>query len=216
MEAVDVLATIRRGAFDTVYHEHVYCYSLTSLQSLLERAGLAVVDVERIPTQGGSLRVYAQHAEGHQPPSRSVGRLLAEEEAAGVRDASMYEQVGERVRRFKPAFRQALSDLRSRHGRVFGLGCPARGVVILNYCEIGPDLVEAVIDDTPLKQGRLAPGVHIPVISWEALAAGPRPSAYVLLSWNYEKEMLAKLSRWVSDAEVLVPFPETQVRALKA
>lgn len=215
MEAVHVFPTILHGEFDTVYHEHVYCFSLTALELLLGRAGLMVVDVEQIPTQGASLRVHARHAGEGVAPSAAVARLRAEEEAEGVRDEATYARVGVRVQAFKQTLRERLGDLRARHGRVYGLGAPARGVVVLNYCQIGPDLVPVVIDDTPLKQGRLVPGVHIPVAGWDVLAADP-PTAYLLLSWNYEQEIARKLARWVRTAELLVPFPEITLRPLGA
>jgi SAM-dependent methyltransferase len=215
MEAVDVSRTLLEGEFDTVYHEHVYCFSLTSLVPLLAGAGLTIVDVERLPTQGGSFRVHARHREDAPAIGPAVTAVLAEEEAAGIRDARTYELIAGRVRRFKPAFQEALRALHARHGRVIGLGAPARGVVLLNYCEVGPDLVEAVIDDTPMKQGRLVPGCRIPVVPWDALARWPGPAGFLLLSWNYEGEVVEKLRRFVGTGEILVPFPEIRITRLE-
>ncbi|TSC80410.1 MAG: C-methyltransferase [Candidatus Peregrinibacteria bacterium Gr01-1014_25] len=206
MEAVHVFATILKGEFDTVYHEHVYCFSLTALVPLLAQAGLTVVDVEEIPTQGGSLRVYARHTSEQPGIADVVHRLLEREEKEGVRDPETYARVGRQVEAFKRDFRQSLQVLRAKHGRIVALGAPARGVVIMNACGISTDIVDAVVDDTPLKQGRLMPGVHIPVISWKELAANPA-SGYVLLSWNYEEEMLSKLRGCVREADVVIPFP---------
>ena len=213
MEAVHVLRTILHGEFDTVYHEHVYCFSLTALVPLLRRAGLTVVDVEEIPTQGGSIRVYARRSDSQSIAAGSVARLLQIEAGEGVRDPATYQSVGDRVRQFKVDVLARLGELRRRHGRVFGLGAPARGVVILNYCGIGPELLDAVIDDTPLKQGNLVPGVHIPVVDWDTVER-EKPGGYLLLSWNYEREMLGKLQRHITAAEVLVPFPELRTTTL--
>src|SRR5581483_4907744 len=167
MEAVDVSRTILRGEFDTVYHEHVYCFSLSALVALLARAGLTVVDVEALPTQGGSLRVFSRRTDAR--PAPSVAAWLENEMALGILRPGTYERVGEQVRAFKPALLEQLHRLKQKHGRVFGLGAPARGVVILNFCGIGPELLDAVVDDTPLKQGRLVPGVHVPVVDWQAV-----------------------------------------------
>lgn len=213
MAAVYVMRTILHGEFDTVYHEHVYCFSLTALVPLLRRAGLTVVDVEEIPTQGGSLRVYARRSDSRPVAAETVASLLQTEAGEGVRDPATYQSVGDRVRRFKIDLLARLREMRQRHGRVFGLGAPARGVVILNYCGIGPELLDAVVDDTPLKQGRLVPGVHIPVVDWDAVER-EKPGGFLLLSWNYEREMLDKLRRHVSAAEVLVPFPELRMATL--
>lgn len=213
MEAVYVFDTILKGEFDTVYHEHVYCFSLTALTSLFSRCGLTITNVEHIPTQGGSLRVFAQHAERKPRVSNQVSALLQREAKAGVKNPAMYQAVGKKIAAFKNDFRKRLKDLHVRHGHVIGLGAPARGVVILNYTGIGSALLEAVVDDTPLKIGRLVPGVHIPVISWEALAKQPA-AAYVLLSWNYVPEMIRKLKTITSSGEVLIPFPKLHVQQL--
>jgi hypothetical protein len=210
MEAVYVYDTILHGQFDTVYHEHVYCFSLTALSHLFKQAGLQIVDVERIPTQGGSLRVFGQRSETASEPTARVTELLAAESAQGVRDWARYQSVGDMVRAFKQQFRRAVTALKERHGRVVGLGAPARGVVILNYTAVTSELIDTVLDDTPLKQGRLVPGVHIPVISREAYYQQDPATAYVLLSWNYRDEWLAKLKPIGRTADVLVPFPKLE------
>ncbi|HUS39692.1 MAG: class I SAM-dependent methyltransferase [Pirellulales bacterium] len=207
MEAVHVHRTILHGEFDTIYHEHVYCFSLTALAPLLERAGLTIVDVQQLPTQGGSLRVFAKHADEQPALADSVEQLFTAESNEGVRDPDTYEQVGKRVGQFKDELLTKLDALKNKHGCIYGLGAPARGVVILNYCGIGPDDLDAVVDDTPLKQGRMVPGVHIPVVDWQAVA-DQQPGGYLLLSWNYQREIVAKLRKHVESAEILIPFPE--------
>lgn len=215
METVDVFATILRGEFDTVYHEHVYCFSLASLLPLLQYAGLMVTDAERIPTQGGSLRIFASPAEEQPEVSPNVAALLQEEERAGGRDLAAYLRAGGRVREFREELRQRVRELHLRHGRVWGIGAPARGVVMLNFADIGSDLLEAVVDDTPLKQGRVVPGAHIPVVSWDALGENP-PTAFLLLSWNYAEHLLERLCATVPSAAVLIPFPEMREVVLTA
>lgn len=207
MEAVYAFSTILKGEFDTVYHEHVYCFSLTALVPLFAQAGLTIVDVEEIPTQGGSLRVYAQRSDNKPNVEQTVKTLLAKEVARGVRLAKTYQEVGQFVTRFKRTLKQKVIALKRKHGRVIGLGASARGVVILNACGIGSDLLEAVIDDTPLKQKRLVPGAHMPVISWDEIA-GQSVTAFLLLSWNYQTDMLSKLRKQVSAGKVLIPFPK--------
>ncbi len=213
MEAVHVLPTMLNGEFDTVYHEHVFCFSLTALVPLFAQAGLTIVDVEEIPTQGGSLRVFAQLATAHAVISERVSRLLTKEDRAGITNWSTYAAIGERVEQFKQNLRAELQALQRKHGRVVGLGAPARGVVILNAVGVDRRLVAEVVDDTSLKQGRLVPGTNIPVLGWDELKASPA-TAYVLLSWNYKDSMLEKLRTKLGaglapagSVEVLVPFP---------
>lgn len=221
MEAVHVLKTILRGSYDTVYHEHVFCYSLTALKAQYERAGLTVVDVEETPMQGGSLRVFAQRTEQHPVVSSAVTQMLETERVAGVQDLAAYQRVGESVRQHIHALRDGVEDLKRRHGRVWALGASARGVVILNAGKLDTTLIEHIVDDTPLKQGRHVPGVHIPVVGWEALRDLPeKPTAFLLTAWNYAPEVLEKLQRLggVRDAEIIVPFPtlRTVTPALQA
>lgn len=217
MEAVHALQTILRGAYDTVYHEHVYCFSLTALREQFARAGLTVVDVEETWAQGGSLRVFAGRSEDRPAVKSSVAATLKTEAAAGIRDLTTYQRVGDQVRQHITALRAQLENLKRRHGRVWALGASARGVVTLNAGKLGTDLLEAIVDDTPLKQGRLVPGVHVPVVGWEVLRdAKAKPTAYLLTAWNYEQEVFGKLRRFVTKGEVLIPFPDIRTITLEA
>ncbi len=209
MECVHVMQTILRGAIDTVYHEHVYCFSLHALVRAYTRVGLVIVDVETTPAQGGSLRVFARVAADKPAIATSVDDLLRVEEEAGVTRLGTYAAVGqlaETLRREVPARLRALRGDARLGCLVVGLGASARGVVLLNHCGLGPDDLDFVVDDTPLKQGKLIPGRHIPVHDWTHI---PRDEEVVclLLSWNYRDEVLAKLRARTSRARVLVPLP---------
>src|SRR5581483_3698156 len=141
----------------------VYAFSLHSAQAALARAGLIVVDMEPLPTQGGSIRVFAQRREDDPQPAPAVREWLAREAERHLLDAQSFAGVQPRVAQFREELRLRVDDLRRHHGRVVALGAPARGVVMLNYCQLGPDDIAYAIDDTPLKQGKLVPGMHITV-----------------------------------------------------
>ncbi|HVZ75303.1 MAG TPA: class I SAM-dependent methyltransferase [Polyangia bacterium] len=209
LECAHVAQTILRGAIDTVYHEHVYCFSLHALVAACARAGLAIIDVEQTPAQGGSLRVFARAADESPVVDGHVAALLADEVAAGVTRPESYAAVArlaEALRRDVPA---RLRALRGGAQTCVALGAAARGVVLLNHCGLGPADLDFVVDDTPLKQGKLVPGVHLPVRGWDAV---PRDQEIValLLSWNYRDEMLEKLRARTSRARVLVPLPRLE------
>ncbi|OFZ22292.1 MAG: hypothetical protein A2X94_02245 [Bdellovibrionales bacterium GWB1_55_8] len=213
MENAYVVDTILKGQFDTIYHEHVYCFSLSALSKAFDLSGLKVVDVEIIPTQGSSIRVFGCRKDRQVTPSKRVTELLAQEAAKGFTDIRSYQGVPARVAAFRMELRSRVAELKRRYGKkLIALGAPARGVVILNYCGLNADDIDFVVDDTPLKQGRLVPGMHIPVQGWEALRALPGGDAsvraYLVLSWNYQADMLAKLAERVKDGVVLIPFPE--------
>jgi len=206
MEAVHVRQTVLRGEIDTVYHEHVYCFSLLSLSRVCARAGLTIVDVELTPAQGGSLRVFARAASEGAAADPRVEALLAEERAAGLERFETYAAVAGLAARLRAGLRARVARLRERYDTVVGLGASARGVVLLNTCGLSVADLDFVVDDTPFKQGKLVPGCHIPVHDWSRIPAG-REIGALLLSWNYRAEILAKLSARTPKAHVVVPFP---------
>ena len=207
LEVAYVLETILDGGFDTIYHEHVYSFSLHSISAAFERAGLTVVDVEKVDTQGGSLRVFGQRTQDDPKPLQSVKQVLDTEANRGLINAAVYETVPIKAQKFKEKLRSLVRDLKLEHGRMVGLGAPARGVVILNYCGIGRDDLAYIIDDTPLKQGKLLPGMHIPIRDWDHLNVDSS-TAFLMLSWNYAREITQKLHAHVDSGTTIIPFPE--------
>jgi novobiocin biosynthesis protein NovU/D-mycarose 3-C-methyltransferase len=210
IEVAYVVENVLKGQFDTVYHEHVSCFSLHSLVAACKRAGLMIVDAEKISTQGGSLRVYAQRDQDVAQPNDRVTRLLSEERENGFTDHLVYQTVTRRVEDFRTHLRAIVQQMKEEHGHIVGLGAPARGVVILNYCGLDSEDISYVIDDTPLKQGKMVPGVHIPVVGWDRLS-GDSSAAFLVLSWNYVDEIIEKLKCYVPMATLMVPFPELKV-----
>jgi SAM-dependent methyltransferase len=215
VEVVHVLPTLLAGEIDTIYHEHVYCFSLLALAYACGPAGLALVDAEKIAAQGGSLRVVLGRAEGAPPPSARVVEILAEERAAGLDRAETYGRVASLARTLREGVSARVRALRGSADAVVGLGASARGVVLMNYCGLGRADVDFVVDDTPLKQGKLMPGCHVPVHDWTKIAKGTKVAG-VMLSWNYRREVLAKLAARTLDARVLVPLPALEEVVLPA
>lgn len=206
IEVVHVLPTLLRGEIDTIYHEHVYCFSLHALRHACAGAGLVIVDAEKISAQGGSLRVVMQRASGDGVVSDRVGALLAEESRAGLDRASTYASIAALADALRDGVRSGVRELRRSADLVVGLGASARGVVLMNYCGLTTSDLDFVVDDTPLKQGKLVPGCHIPVADWTRI---PKDGniACLMLSWNYRREVLEKLRARTSAARVLVPLP---------
>jgi SAM-dependent methyltransferase len=206
MECAYVRETVLRGEIDTVYHEHVYCFSLHALNHVLARAGLTIVDVQQTPAQGGSLRVFARASSEDAPVQGSVPELLREEREGGLCRFETYAVVARLADQLRQEVRARVRGLRRSSGMVVGLGASARGVVLMNHCGLTVDDLDFVVDDTPLKQGKLVPGCHIPVHDWSRIPAG-REIGAVMLSWNYRAEILAKLRARTSHARILIPLP---------
>lgn len=201
---------LRRLEFDTVYHEHLCYFSLTSLTRLFAAASLEVCDVERIPVHGGSLRIFVRHTTG-APASAAVDNLLTEERDNGVFDAAIYRGFAIRVQAFRSRFRDYLADLRAKGHSVAAYGASAKGATLLNYCDVGADLVDFVADVSPLKQGRAMPGSGIPIVSPAELQTR-RPDYVVLLAWNFAEEIVRQQADYVrAGGHFVVPVPEPAV-----
>jgi SAM-dependent methyltransferase len=206
MECPHVVPTLLHGEIDTIYHEHVYCFSLHALNTACHKVGLRIVDVEKVASQGGSLRLFMQNAAESTSVSPRVQALLAEEEAAGVSQLATYQSLAARANSLRESLLRKLRELREGYELVIGLGAPARGVVLINYCGLSAKDLNFVVDDTPLKQGKLVPGRHIPVVDWSHIAQDQELGC-LLLSWNYRNEILEKLKARTRRARVLIPLP---------
>ncbi|MCP2167747.1 class I SAM-dependent methyltransferase [Goodfellowiella coeruleoviolacea] len=183
-------SVLANTAFDQIIDEHVLFFSARSVVGLLHRAGLELVDVERLPVHGGQIRFTAAHT-GARPAAAAVDELLAEEDALGVHRMSRLREFAARTADRRRALVALLRRLRAEGARVVGYGATAKSATVANYCGLGPELVSAVIDATPAKQGRLTPGTHIPVLPPEAF--GPGTADYALLfAWNHAEEIMAK------------------------
>jgi SAM-dependent methyltransferase len=201
---------LARTAFDTIYHEHVFYYSLAALSGLAARAGLEVFDVERQAIHGGSLRVFLQHA-GARPVEPAVPRLHGEEAAAGLTSAVRYARFSRDVDTLCADLVALLRRLRAEGKRLAAYGAPAKGTVLLNACGIGSDLLSFTVDRSPHKQGRLVPGVRLPIRAPEALLE-EMPDFTLLLPWNIAGEIVEQQAAYRRrGGKFIVPVPSPRV-----
>lgn len=208
LEFPHLLRLIDESQFDTIYHEHFSYFSLITIEKLAARHGLRVVDVEELPTHGGSLRVYLAHAGGPHTVSPSVGALLATERARGFAEVRGYTGFSPKVEKVKRDLLSALIDAREKGLKVAGYGAPGKGNTLLNYCGIGPELISFTVDRNPYKHGRFTPGRHIPILPVEAIDA-ERPDIVVVLPWNLKTEIVRQM-RHIGDwgGRFLIPIPK--------
>ncbi|MFN2598989.1 MAG: class I SAM-dependent methyltransferase [Pyrinomonadaceae bacterium] len=196
--------------FDTIYHEHLCYFSLTALERLFRRHGLAVARVERIPIHGGSLRVRVARA-GAADADESVGALLAEEGEWGVGEIGFYRDFAARVGRMRDELRGLLSDLKRRGKRLAAYGAAAKGSTLLNYFRVGRETLDFVADRSTYKQGRFMPGVRVPVVAPERLVE-EMPDYVLLLTWNFADEILAQQAEYRRrGGRFIIPVPEVRV-----
>lgn len=203
---------IAGNQFDTIYHEHFSYLSLLAVERILGRHGLAVFDVEELPTHGGSLRLYVRHAEdGSRPESPAVAAARAGEAAAGLHEAATYRGFGERVAAIKRETLRFLIEAHAAGKRVVGYGAPAKGNTLLNYLGAGPEFLAFTVDRSPHKQGLFLPGVRIPIKAPEAIAEA-RPDYVLILPWNLKDEIMDQMAvvrSW--GGRFVVPIPALTV-----
>ena len=206
-----VVDLIERVAFDTIYHEHLSYFSVQTIKSFFERHGLRVYDVRRMPVHGGSILVFCGLIKSGWQVRPSVAELLDLERRIGLDDEATYVRFARKVERIGEELRGLVQGLAADGRTVAGYGAPAKGNTILNYCGLGPGDVSFCSDTISLKQGKLLPGTHIPVISPEQARAA-QPDYYLLLAWNYAEEILAKESSFVADGgRFILPVPRPAV-----
>jgi SAM-dependent methyltransferase len=201
---------LERTAFDTIYHEHVFYYSLAAVAGLAARAGLEIFDVERQRIHGGSLRIFLQHP-GSRAVRASVERLWAEEVTDGLTGPARYASFAGAVDRLRHELVSRLRQLRAAGQRLAAYGAPAKGTVLLNACGLGVDLLDFTVDRSPHKQGRLIPGVRLPIRPPEDLLK-EMPDVTLLLPWNLVDEIVAQQSEYLRrGGAFLVPVPAPRV-----
>jgi len=207
IEFPHLLQLVAQRQFDTVYHEHFSYFSLHTAQRVFASHGLRIWDVQELPTHGGSLRLWACHADAEHRETPAVATLLARESAAGMLTMDYYHGFQPLADGIKNAFLAFLLDCKRNGKQVVGYGAAAKGNTLLNYAGVRPDLLGYVVDASPHKQGRYLPGSRIPVLA-ESHIRESRPDFVVILPWNLREEItqqLAYIREWGGNFVTAVP-----------
>jgi 2-polyprenyl-3-methyl-5-hydroxy-6-metoxy-1,4-benzoquinol methylase len=213
MEFPHLLNLIEQCQYDTIYHEHFSYLSLSTVRRMFAAHDLAVVDVEEIPTHGGSLRVWAAPASSAPVANARVDAVLRRELDSGIEELGTYERFGIAVVESKRGLLDFLIA-RKREGRsIAGYGAPAKGNTLLNYCGIRSDFIDYTVDRSPHKQGHFLPGTHIPIHPVERIAE-TKPDYVLILPWNIAEEILDQMG-FVRDwgGRFISPIPRVTVHA---
>lgn len=191
--------------FDTIYHQHLCYFSVTALNHLFERHGLSLVDVERVPIHGGSLRLFLAK---QGPVAESVGKLLAEERALGLDQPSYFEDFANRVTRLRSRLRELVDGLKREGRTIAGYGAAAKACTLLAYTGIGARQLECLVDRSTFKQGWYFPGCHLPIRHPDWLLES-QPDYTLILPWNFADEIIAQQAEYRRrGGKFIVPIPE--------
>ena len=212
LEFPHLMRLMEGNQFDTIYHEHFSYFSFLTTVNIMARFGLTVFDVEELPTHGGSLRVYARHAQETSPPvSDRVRELALREEKAGFTRLETYFSFDEKVKETKRKLLAFLIEAKQAGKSIVGYGAPGKGNTLLNYCAIRTDFLDYTVDRNPYKHGRFLPGTHIPIFPPEKIRE-TQPDYVLILPWNLRNEIREQLSyirEW--GGKFVVPIPEVEV-----
>ena len=211
IEVPHIERLIAENQFDTIYHEHFSYFSLVTLGRLAAANGLVPIDVEMLPTHGGSLRVYLARRGSQHPISIRVGDMLAQERRARLETLSAYSDFARRVQRTKRNLLSVLIAAKEGGKRICGYGAPGKGNTLLNYCGIGTDFLDFTVDRNPYKHGLYTPGMHIPIKPVDAIDAA-QPDYILILPWNLKQEIVEQMrhvGKW--GGKFIVPIPEIAV-----
>ena len=201
---------IENFEFDTIYHEHVFYFTLTALMPLFARHRMEIIDVERLNIHGGSLRLHAAHRGTHVLQGR-VATLLAEEQMKGVASVDYYDRFSAGVRSIRDELSKLMRELNATGKTIAAYGASAKGNTLLHYCGLGRETLDFVADRSTYKQGRFTPGKHLPIVASEELVKR-QPGYTLLLTWNFAEEILEQQSTYRKrGGKFIIPIPKVTV-----
>lgn len=197
--------------FDTIYHEHLAYHTVTPLIPFFARHGLELFAARRVPTHGGSLRGFVQRAGGPRVADGTVAALAADERARGLGSVEGWAAFAARIDRLGQELTSLLAGLKAEGRRIAGFGAPAKATTLMYRFGLGRDVIDCIVDDSPLKQNLFTPGRHVPVVSWEK-ARSERPDYMIVLAWNFADAIIAKHRAYLdSGGHFIVPLPELRI-----
>jgi 2-polyprenyl-3-methyl-5-hydroxy-6-metoxy-1,4-benzoquinol methylase len=210
VQGVNLRNLIEGNQFDHFYHEHSCIHSIQPLMRLFAAHGMRIQDIEMSPIHGGSFILYVRRNESVVPTTAAVAAALAADEVAGMYRRDTYDAFAARVRKNRDDLVDLLKQLKAEGKSVYALGAPVKGSTLLNYADIGPDLVTYATEVNEFKIGRVTPGTHIPVIDERGLEKVP--DYYLVLAWNFADYLREKYHDYLTaGGRFIVPVPDVQV-----
>lgn len=206
-----VLDLLKKTEFDTIYHEHLSYFSLLALTKLFKKFELEIFDIQRQSVHGGTLRIFVAKKERKKIKSKVI-KMINFEKEYGISKIRTYKQFGKKVLILRNSLQKKIKQLKQEGKMIYGYGAPAKGNVLLNFCQIDNKMINFIIDTTPLKQNLLTPGTHIPIKSPTKVIQKGAGDIFLLLAWNYKKDILKKEKRFRKrGGKFLIPLPNPRI-----
>ena len=201
---------IQKLEYDTIYHEHLSYLSVKPLVNFFKKFNMEVFDVERYPIHGGTIRVFVCR-KGDYKVSNNVGKFLGLEKKEKVHSIEHLKKFEEDVRKLSQDLVELLTDLRKKGKRIIGVSAPAKGNTLLNYCRIGPEILEYLTEKIEIKVGMYSPGMHIPVVDDNKIFKDV-PDYALILAWNFADEIMSNLSEFSKKGgKFIIPIPKPRI-----
>ena len=202
---------VEKTLFDTIYHEHVAFHSVGPLIPFLAAHGLELIEAVRVDTHGGSLRGIAQKVGGPHKRGASVDQSLAVEKSMGLDQADAFHAFARNIDHLKAELSGLLKGLKAKGAKIAGFGAPAKATTLMYHFGLGPDIIDYIIDDSPLKQNLYTPGMHIPVVDGSAIVQR-KPDYLLLLAWNFAPSIIARNQAYLdAGGHFIVPVPKVEI-----
>lgn len=198
--------------FDNIYHEHICFYSVYPLVYLLKMHSMEIIDIIHTDTHGGAVMVFAAHSPSPFPVAKVVGEFLKNEKRLGLDKLTTYKKFAKIPPLVKSKLTKMLLNLKKKGKKIVAYGASAKATTLLQYCNIGPDLIEYITDSAPSKIGKYTPGTHIPIVSEDTLKKN-KPDYILITAWNYAKNIIEKKEVWFQESggKFIIPIPEPKI-----
>ena len=211
IEAPHLLSLIKKTEFDTMYHEHLSYLLVKPLERLMRKHGMRIAKVKKFEIHGGTIRLYVEKQEKLDTSDGSAQEIILEEEKSGMYSLDNYMNFSKDVERIRRDLISKLKEIKDKGRTISAFGASAKGSVLLNYCGLGKDFIDCIFDDTPEKQNKIYPGVHIPIVAGKALLK-KKPDYLLLLAWNFAKEIMQKTEHYKKrGGRYIIPIPHLKV-----
>ncbi len=196
--------------FDTIYHEHLAYHSVKPLVPFFESNLMELIDVKHVDSHGGSIRCVVQKKGGPHKVKPSVGDMIRNEEQLGLDQSASFQAFADRINAVKEKLSGLLRNIKDGGKSIAGYGAPAKATTLMHHFQLGPDIIDFIVDDSPLKQNLFTPGFHIPVLPPAAIEER-KPDVLLILAWNFAEPIMQKHAGFGNNGGTfIVPLPDVR------